>query len=169
MMPIDPSPTIASRRSPLSRKGRGLKKNASDSVLKTNSSIQPSPLAGKGGASAPGEGAAQSKRQFAKHLHKNMTDVEKKLWEQLRAHRFEGFKFKRQVPIGKYIVDFLCLERRLIIELDGSQHDGSARDEIRDAWLRSQGFKILRFWNIDINQALDGTLLAILDALKEPA
>jgi very-short-patch-repair endonuclease len=98
-----------------------------------------------------------------------MTDVEKRLWAALRARRFEQYKFRRQVPIGKYIVDFVCLERRLIIELDGSQHEGSSSDPTRDAWLKTQGFRILRFWNININQALDGTLLAILDALKARA
>ena len=95
-----------------------------------------------------------------------MTDVEVKLWNALRGRRFENYKFRRQVPIGKYITDFVCFEKRLIVELDGSQHQDSKHDEIRDAWLRSQNFPILRFWNIDINQALDGCLLAILDALK---
>ena len=170
MMAADPSPTIASRRSPLSHKGRGLKKAGNSSATQSKPSSQPSPLVGEGGASAPGEGASRvqqghlPKKDFAKHLRN-----EKKLWQQLRAHRFEDCKFKRQVPIGSYIVDFASLKNRLIIELDGSQHEGSTRDEIRDAWLRAQGFRILRFWNIDINQALDGTLLAILDALKEPA
>ena len=70
------------------------------------------------------------------------------------------------MPIGKYIADFVCFEKRLIIELGGSQHEESKHDEIRDAWLKAQNFRVLRFWNIDIDQALDGCLLAILDALK---
>ena len=98
-----------------------------------------------------------------------MTDVEKKLWSALRSRRFENYKFRRQVPIGKYIADFVCQDRKLIVELDGSQHEGSIHDQQRDMWLKSIGYHVLRFWNIDINQALDGTLLAILDALKEPA
>jgi very-short-patch-repair endonuclease len=68
--------------------------------------------------------------------------------------------------IGNHIVDFVCIEKRLIIELDGSQHEGSAHDARRDAWSRGEGFAILRFWNNDINAALDGMPLAILEKLK---
>jgi very-short-patch-repair endonuclease len=162
MTATNPSPTIAARRSPLSRKGRGLKKN-------TAASTRPSPLAGEGGALAPGEGAADRTLRFAKKLRRDMTDAERKLWQQLRAHRFEKYKFRRQQPIGRYIADFVCLEHRLIVELDGSQHEESQHDNIRDAWLVSQHFRVLRFWNIDISTALDGVLLSILAALKEPA
>jgi very-short-patch-repair endonuclease len=131
-------------------------------------SASPSPLAGEGGSRRlTDEGAAGYTLTFAKRLRRDMTDVEKKLWFALRDRRFEQYKFRRQVPIGKYIVDFVCLERRLIVELDGSQHEGSLHDAKRDAWLRAQNFRVLRFWNVDINQALDGTLLAILEALKE--
>lgn len=101
-------------------------------------------------------------------MRSNMTDTEMKLWQELRAKRFEGYKFKRQVPIGSYIVDFVCLSHRLVIEVDGSQHDDSDYDRRRDAWLEAQGFTVLRFWNIDIFQALDGTLIRILEALKAP-
>ncbi len=128
----------------------------------------PSPLAGEGGALAPDEGSLRTKQAFAKQLRRNLTPEEVKLWVALRGRRFENFKFRRQVPIGKYFADFICLERRLIVELDGSQHEGSAHDALRDAWLKSEGFRILRFWNININQALDGTLLAILDSLNQP-
>ena len=132
------------------------------------SSTSPSPLAGEGGSRRlTDEGADCRTLNFAKQLRRDMTDVERKLWLALRDGRFEQFKFRRQVPIGKYIVDFVCLERRLIVELDGSQHEGSLHDAKRDAWLRTQNFRVLRFWNIDINQALDGTLLAILEALNE--
>ena len=96
-----------------------------------------------------------------------MTEPERKLWAALRDRRFEGFKFRRQIPIGRYIVDFICFDRRLIIEVDGGQHSESVRDGIRDAWLIAQGFRIMRFWNVDIHQALDGTLTAILEALKQ--
>ena len=112
------------------------------------------------------QGEKVTKKDFARHLRRNMTDVEVKLWNALRDRRFENYKFRRQGPIGKYIADFACFEKRLIVELDGSQHEESKRDETRDAWLKSQNFRILRFWNIDINQTLDGCLLAILDALK---
>jgi very-short-patch-repair endonuclease len=127
----------------------------------------PSPLVGEGGGvrsttTEEGFARAQSKR-----LRRNMTDVERILWSALRNRRFEKFRFRRQVPIGRYIVDFVNFERSLIIELDGSQHVDSAHDATRDRWLTSQGFRVLRFWNIDILQALDGTLLAIFDALNE--
>ena len=156
MMATDPSPTIAARRSPLSRKGRGFK-----------SETQPSPLAGEGGALAPGEGALNRTLNFAKTMRHDMTDSETKLWQELRAHRFESYKFKRQQPIGKYIADFVCLKQRLIVEVDGSQHDGSGHDKVRDEWLSSQDFRVLRFWNVDDLTAMDGVLIAILSALKE--
>ena len=96
-----------------------------------------------------------------------MTDTERILWSALRDRRFEGYKFRRQVPLGRYIVDFICFEHRLIIEVDGGQHSESDRDAIRDAWLASQDFRVLRFWNVDIHQALDGSLIAILEALQQ--
>ena len=130
--------------------------------------IHPSPTSGEGGALAPGEGALNRTLNFAKQLRREMTDAETKLWQELRAHRFENYKFKRQQPVGKYIADFVNLEHRLIIEVDGSQHDESQHDKVRDAWLKSQNFRILRFWNIDVLKEMDGVLLAILAALKEP-
>ena len=85
-----------------------------------------------------------------KPLRSNMTDAERRLWYWLRAHRFAGHKFKRQVPLGRYVVDFACLNRSLVIEVDGGQHADSARDRQRDAWLRARGFEVLRFWNNDV-------------------
>jgi very-short-patch-repair endonuclease len=96
-----------------------------------------------------------------------LTEAERKLWDALRDKRFEGFRFRRQFSLGPYTVDFVCLERRLIIEVDGGQHSDSSSDMRRDVWLEARGFKVLRFWNIDIFQAMDGTLLKILDALKD--
>ena len=156
MMSSDPSPTIAARRSPLPRKGGGLSEKE-----------QPSPLAGEGRALARGEGAAAATLAFAKKLRREMTDAEAKLWQELRAHRFENYKFKRQQPIGKYIVDFVCLKHRLIVEVDGSQHDDSQHDKVRDAWLVSQDFRVLRFWNNGVLKDMDGALLSILAALEE--
>jgi very-short-patch-repair endonuclease len=128
----------------------------------------PSPLEGEGGSRRlTDEGAAGRTLRFAKQLRKDMTDAEKKLWYALRDRRFENFKFRRQVPIGKYIADFICQDCKLIVEVDGSQHEGSEHDKERDAWLTSVGYRVLRFWNIDTFKALDGTLLAILDALNE--
>lgn len=84
---------------------------------------------------------------FAKELRKNMTDAEQKLWYYLRGKRFLGYKFKRQVPIGKYVVDFLCVNNKLIIELDGSQHlqeENITYDNERNEYLKSKGYKVIR-------------------------
>jgi very-short-patch-repair endonuclease len=103
----------------------------------------------------------------AKALRSNQTDAEQRLWYHLRAHRFMDLKFKRQKPIGRYIVDFVCMERRLIIELDGGQHSEQvANDEQRDTWLRSQGYTVMRFWNNEVMQQLEGVLEQINLALS---
>ena len=101
----------------------------------------------------------------AKKLRSDMTDAERRLWYRLRAHRFDGHKFKRQVPIGHYVVDFACLGRKLIIEVDGGQHADNADDAVRDSYLRSQGFHVLRFWNNDVLKNTDGVLEMIVSAL----
>ncbi len=109
-------------------------------------STSPSPLAGEGGSRRlTDEGAAGCTLKFAKHLRKDMTEAEGKLWSALRGRRFETYKFRRQFPIGKYIADFVCLERRLVVEVDGSQHADSEHDRVREAWLKSQDFRVLRF------------------------
>ena len=87
---------------------------------------------------------------FAKQLRSNMTDAERELWRHLRAHRFQHAKFRRQQPLGLYIVDFICFEQKVIIEVDGGQHLESAADAQRDAWLRGQGYTVLRFWNNEV-------------------
>lgn len=107
-------------------------------------------------------------RQFSKNLRQNMTDAEQLLWKHLRAHRMDGQKFRRQQPVGPYIVDFVHFAQRLIVEADGGQHAGSAHDEVRDAWLHSQGFRVLRFWNNDILLRTDAVLEAIWAALHVP-
>jgi very-short-patch-repair endonuclease len=95
----------------------------------------------------------------AKTLRANQTEAEQRLWHHLRAHRFMDLKFKRQKPIGRYIVDFICVEQHLIIEIDGGQHAGQTEyDQRRDAWLRSQGYTVLRFWNHEVMQQLEGVL-----------
>ena len=95
----------------------------------------------------------------AKTLRSKQTEAEQRLWYHLRAHRFLGLKFKRQKPMGRYIVDFVCLEQRLIIEIDGGQHSEQVHyDQRRDAWLRSQGYTVLRFWNNDVMQQLESVL-----------
>ncbi len=98
-------------------------------------------------------------RDNAKRLRREQTDAESRLWYHLRAHRFLGLKFKRQKPLGQYIVDFVCHEQALVIEIDGGQHaERAAYDRTRDEWLRAEGYTVLRFWNVDVMQQLDGVL-----------
>ncbi|MGO1462833.1 MAG: endonuclease domain-containing protein [Marinobacter sp.] len=104
--------------------------------------------------------------QFAKHLRQNMTDAEKKLWYYLRAYRLNGKRFRRQQPLGRYIVDFVHLGSKVIVEADGGQHNDSESDKERDAWLRSLGFEVLRFWNHDILRQTDVVLSVIYEALE---
>ena len=106
-------------------------------------------------------------QKFAKHLRQHMTDSESTIWRHLRAHRLNGEKFKRQPPIGPYVVDFVHFGARLIIEADGGQHNGAQYDEKRDAWLRAQGFKVMRFWNNEIKSNSDGVLMTIMAAVAD--
>jgi very-short-patch-repair endonuclease len=95
-----------------------------------------------------------------------MTPAERRLWSVLRNRRL-GHKFLRQVPRGPYTLDFVCLERGLVIEVDGAQHADSVADSVRDAWLSSRGFRMLRFWNREVLKNLDGVRRAIEEALSE--
>jgi very-short-patch-repair endonuclease len=90
------------------------------------------------------------------------------LWKLLRAKRLGGWKFRRQYPVGHYIADFACPAGRLIVEADGSQHLENEYDAVRDAWLKEQGWQILRFWNSDILGNAEGVLTAVLAALATP-
>ncbi|HTV71008.1 MAG TPA: DUF559 domain-containing protein [Rhizobiaceae bacterium] len=98
----------------------------------------------------PHQPVHQRKREFARTLRREMTEAEYKLWQELRSRGLERIKFRRQLPIGEYIADFACLDARLIVELDGSQHAGSNYDVRRDAELKTRGFRVLRFWNDDV-------------------
>ncbi|HEY7553575.1 MAG TPA: endonuclease domain-containing protein [Candidatus Binatia bacterium] len=90
-------------------------------------------------------------RLRARALRHNPTEAERLLWRHLRLWQLSGYKFRRQQPIGNYIVDFACLEKRLVVELDGGQHaEQSSYDIKRDEWLRGAGFRVLRFWNHDV-------------------
>jgi very-short-patch-repair endonuclease len=123
----------------------------------------PLPLVGEG----QGRGKKAHMLANAKSLRSNQTDAETRLWCHLRAHRFMGLKFKRQKPVGHYIADFLCSERRLIVEVDGDQHaEQAAYDQQRERWLRSQGYTVLRFWNHDVMQQLEGVLEQIRCAVE---
>ncbi len=108
-------------------------------------------------------------REFTRTLRQNMTEAEQRLWKHLRAHRLDGRKYRRQQPIGPSIVDFVHFGARLVVEADGGQHADSPRDAVRDAWLRRQGFTVLRFWNDDILLRTNGVLEAIWAALAAAA
>jgi very-short-patch-repair endonuclease len=105
-------------------------------------------------------------RHRAKSMRTEMTDAERTLWMQLRAHRLDGLRFRRQTPMGQYIVDFVCHERGLVIELDGGQHAESQRDVARDHWLESKGYRVLRFWNSDVFTNREGVLETIVSAAR---
>ena len=103
-------------------------------------------------------------RKFAKTMRHDPTDAEHALWQLLRARRLGGMKFKRQEPLGSYICDFVCHERKLIVEADGSQHAGSDRDSVRDRYFEMKGYRTLRFWNEDIQENIDGVAEQIIQA-----
>jgi very-short-patch-repair endonuclease len=104
----------------------------------------------------------------AKQLHREMTPAEAKLWAHLRAHRTGDVHFRNQHAIGNYIVDFCAPRKKLIIELDGSQHlDQKEYDDERSNFLKSKGFRILRFWNNDVMKNIDSVLTVIWNILKE--
>ena len=108
-------------------------------------------------------------KHFARQLLRNMTDAERMLWHHLRAHRLGGQKFRRQQPLGPYVLDFVHFGARLIIEADGGQHSESQHDALRDAWLKGQGFRVLRFWNNDILLNTEGVLAVIFEAVGSPS
>lgn len=104
---------------------------------------------------------------FAKMLRTNQTDAELKVWQALRASRLMNCKFRRQVPIDDFIVDFVCFEQKLIIEIDGGQHWDSKKDLVRDAKLKALGYQVLRFWNNEITQNFDGVMAIVLQQLQK--
>ena len=104
----------------------------------------------------------------AKQLHRNMTEAEARLWKHLRAHRMGDVHFRNQHAIGNYIVDFCAPRRKLIIELDGSQHlEQEEYDDERTEFLKSKGYKVLRFWNNDVMNNVDSVLTVIWDTLQK--
>ena len=98
-------------------------------------------------------------------LRGQMTDAEKRLWQRLRGRQMAGFKFRRQHPFMDYVLDFVCLETRLAVELDGSQHQDNLRDRVRDQRLHEAGFRVLRFWNNQVLEETDAVADAIWAAL----
>ena len=106
----------------------------------------------------------------AKELRHTETEAEQIIWSWLRAKKLNDVKFRRQEPVGKYIVDFVSFEKKLIIEIDGGQHnleENSANDKARTEWLQSQGFRVIRFWNNDVSSNLDGVVTRIKEVLDE--
>jgi very-short-patch-repair endonuclease len=140
----------------------------------------PSPLVGEGGASrseATGEGfapqtpshrpVAKRIRQFAKTMRREPTDAEAAMWRLLRDRRLQRYKFRRQVPFQNFILDFVCFEKRVVIEVDGSQHASSVRDSARDSILMAEGFRIERYWNNDVLQRPSAVMEDIFAKLAE--
>jgi very-short-patch-repair endonuclease len=112
----------------------------------------------------PHAAVSEQQRHRAKHLRRAMTRAEILLWRYLKAHHLDGISFRRQAPMGRYVVDFVCHTARVVVELDGETHDFDARqqhDSVRDAWLASRGYVILRFTNEQVLSALEGVLTVI--------
>jgi len=104
----------------------------------------------------------------ARELRTDSTDAERRLWQKLKRRQLAGVKFRRQQPIGPYIVDFVCLERRLVIEVDGGQHSERLdEDTQRSQWLEAQGFRVLRFWNNDVLANTDVVTQTVFDAVDK--
>jgi len=108
--------------------------------------------------------ARKTRTARSRQLRTNQTDAEKKLWWRLRNRQIAGCKFVRQEPVGPYICDFVCREQRLVIEVDGGQHADSVADKMRDRWLVSHNYRVMRFWNNDVLSNIDGVLMMINDA-----
>ena len=102
-------------------------------------------------------------------LRKTATPAERKLWRYLRARSLGDFKFVRQEPIGPYVVDFVCREKRLVVEVDGGQHAENKADEIRDQWLADHRYRVLRFWNSDVMGNIEGVWEMIFAAASAEA
>jgi len=115
-------------------------------------------------------GSHKLKRQnipFARQLRVTATDAEARLWLHLRNRMLGGFKFRRQFPVGPYIADFVCIDRKLIVELDGGQHADNPADERRTRFLELRGYRVIRFWNPDVLSNTDGVLEMILLELQK--
>jgi len=102
---------------------------------------------------------------LARKLRATPTDAELRLWSRLRRKQLDGFRFRRQQPLGAYVVDLFCPEAKLIIEVDGGQH--AEESPVRENWLKSRGYRVLRFWNNDVLGNTEGVLLTIREALRE--
>ncbi|HEX6832093.1 MAG TPA: endonuclease domain-containing protein [Rudaea sp.] len=108
-----------------------------------------------------------ARKQYARQLRASMTDAESHLWKFLRRRPLAGCRFRRQHPVGPYIADFACIERGVLIEIDGGQHN-EVVDSDRDTYLRRKGFLVMRFWNNDVLGRTDDVLAAILSTVEKP-
>lgn len=105
----------------------------------------------------------------ARSLRKESTDIERFLWKHLRRRQLNGLKFRRQQPIGKYSVDFVCFEKQIVVEVNGGQHQEKRDKDIeRDRWLQNQGFKVLRFWDNEVLKNIKGVLEVIRESSFVP-
>jgi very-short-patch-repair endonuclease len=112
----------------------------------------------------PHAAVSEQQRHRAKHLRRAMTRAETLLWRYLKAHHLDGLAFRRQAPMGQYVIDFVCHAARLVVELDGETHDFDARqrrDAVRDAWLASRGYQVQRFTNEQVLSSLEGVVTVI--------
>ncbi len=108
--------------------------------------------------------------KLAKVLRKSQTDAETVIWQKLRSSQLNGCKFKRQQPLGRYIVDFVCFDKKLIVEIDGGHHATQRdKDLQREQWLQNEGFEVVRFWNNDIFENIEGVLETIMKKLSTPS
>ncbi|HZG08216.1 MAG TPA: endonuclease domain-containing protein [Allosphingosinicella sp.] len=105
--------------------------------------------------------------RYAAPLRRAATDAEQRLWSRLRNRQLMDCKFRFQHSVGPYVADFACLERMLIVEIDGGQHD-EKKDRVRTRYLTSHGFRIVRYWNNDVLQNTDGVLQSLVETLREP-
>jgi very-short-patch-repair endonuclease len=132
----------------------------------------PPPLAGggqgEGAAPVSPEEAPRGLLTRARIMRREPTPAERVLWRALRDKQLHGLKFRRQVPLGPYIVDFYCSAARLVVEVDGVVHADSTTDLVRDEWLRAQGLYVLRFWNDEVLKNIDGVLIVIAETSRGP-
>jgi crossover junction endodeoxyribonuclease RuvC len=154
------------------REGEGLHRVIPPGAGAPVPSPRPSPRGGEGAVDlreAAKRYPTPAETARARRLRRDGTEVEKRLWHRLRAHQLDDVKFRRQEPILGFTADFVCHERRLVIELDGGQHAESTSDDRRTKLLAQAGFRVLRFWNNDIVDNLDGVVDQIRAALAEAA
>jgi len=111
-------------------------------------------------------GRKEMPTRLARRLRANQTDAETVLWNRIRNRQIDGHKFARQVPIGKFICDFVCRKKLIVIEVDGGQHVESAADVVRDRYLVGEGYRVLRFWNNDVLGNIEGVLTTIQTELR---